>query len=300
MSWITPHQIMVILHKRVKMKPDAIRAAGGPVRERQSAMLRDPHYKVKDMSALISMLAELGLLPFSQFWVEPLEQLYKHEESNNVAAIERDFAALYAMSRIVIDANPASVESAARNGALFFAAKYLGAFGDAKQAKYAKAKVTALPESSRIYEILLNEMRDDDDPCSLLIKAIASANVLVNRWNAVSPAERASNEMREHIRRSGYLTWAAKQIRMFPLIDRYAFNSLAMASVFGRRRSYPILRRALEKAGTDWRTYSAYHDGDFADFQKYDAANPSKHAIAKPPATPKKKAPSPDGRRPIY
>jgi hypothetical protein len=275
----TAYQIIVML--REIMSAEDIRAAGGPVREVQQRILKKPDYNVKDMLSLMMILVRHKLLPFDEFWIQPLMRLYELEERSEIVSIEREFAALYEMAARVIEANLVTVASPTRKGALFFAAKYLGAFAKAKSKKYVEAKPAALKKSSEYYQTLIDEMRIDRDSCSLLIKGIAAANLVVNHWNATTPAERNSKEMREYIRRSGYLVWAAKQMRKWTLIAKPAFNSLALASTHRRRRYYPILRRALERAlenaHADFRKYPEFADEDFDDFRAWELDNPPKN-----------------------
>ena len=60
---------------------------GGPIREVQSRILKDPSYEVRDMRSLIRILIEQQLFPFAQFWVEPILGIYKLEDLQDVTAI---------------------------------------------------------------------------------------------------------------------------------------------------------------------------------------------------------------------
>jgi hypothetical protein len=268
----SPYQIVVMLLE--VMSAEDIYAAGGPHPRVQSRLKQNPNREVRDMLSLVLTLVRHQLWPFDEFFVQPLMRLYELEDRGEIVTIEREFAALYEMANHVIDANLVAVASPTRKGALFFAAKYLAAFYKAKTKKYADVKVQYLERSSELFQMLINEMRNDRDSCALLIKGIAAANLVVNRWNVASASQRYSKEMREYIGQSGYLVWAAQQMHRFPKIDKPAFNSLAIASGFCMRRHYPKLRRALEAAGTKFRSYPEFADHDFDDFRAWEATNP--------------------------
>jgi hypothetical protein len=271
----TPYQILIIL--RTVLTPDDIAASGGPIIEVQRRILRDPTRPVRNLLAMTLLLVEHNLLPFDEQWVRPIMRLYELEEAGDIVSIEHEFAALFGLATAVIAANLASVPSRTRKSALFFAAKYLGAFSKAKQAVYAKAKVTALAGSSQYFQILIDDMRQERDLCAVLIKGIASANIVVNRWNATPHADRATPVMKTFIRRSRYITWAMKQMEKWPRNDKPAFNVLGIASCFHRRRYYPHLLEALIRANpkskTDlnykFETYPDYADPDFDDFRAW-------------------------------
>jgi hypothetical protein len=265
----TAHQIVVIL--RHELSPAAIAAEGGPVEEVQRRILKNPEYKVRNMTALMGLLQDHNLLPFDKFWLRPIMRLYELDERRDIVSMEHEFAALYEMARYVIDANLAVVPSSSRKGALLFAAKYLSCFYKAKHGLYATFRVEALKKSSEYYEVLIKETHKDRDLCTTLIKGIASANLVVNRWNATSADARASKEMEQYIRKSGYMRWAARQMKIWPLIDKPAFNALGIASRFRRRRFYPMLLEALRKAKSEFEKYPVYNESntDFADFQAW-------------------------------
>jgi hypothetical protein len=264
---LTPYEAVVIL--RSNLTPAAIAAMGGPVEEVQRRILKKPDYNVRNLHGLIMLLERQKLLPFDKFWIQPVMRLYQLEQKSDVATMEHEQGALFNMAQLVIEANLTAVAPSVRKGALFFAAKYLSNFTKAKQAVYAKSKPEALKRASKYYEALIEELRDDHDPCSVLIKGVASANIVVNRWNATPHAQRTSKEMRDFIRRSGYLTWASEQIRIWPRVDRPAFNLLGIASRFRRRGYYPDLLEALRKANSKFEKYPEYADSDFDDFRNW-------------------------------
>lgn len=235
----------------------------------QSRILRDPNYPCNDLMALMTLLVEYDLLPFHKFWLAPLAKIYALEESGDISTIEREYAAFFVMARTVIDAKLAATEPDVRRGALLFAAKYLASFNKAKGTVFAKARADALDGSSVYYQMLIDEMRRMRDLCSTLIKGKSAANIVVNRWNAVTPAERTNAIMRDYIRRSGYLTWAAKQMETWPKNYKPAFNALAVASAHRRRHYYPVLYKALLRTSVEFTEFSEYHDDDFLDFRNW-------------------------------
>jgi hypothetical protein len=73
--------------------------------------------------------------------------------------------------------------------------------------------------------------------------------------------------MKDYIRRSGYLIWAARQMETWPKNYKPAFNALAVASAHKRRRYYPARHKALVRSGVNFMQYSECLDEDFADFR---------------------------------
>jgi len=128
---LTPYQILILLLEI--MTPQQIEDAKGPVVRVQSRILKKPSYRSRDLVSLTMLLVEFNLLPFDKLWIRPLLRLYALEVRGEIVTIENEFAALYEMARLVIDANLAQVKSPFRKGAIFFAARYLGAFHNAKQ-----------------------------------------------------------------------------------------------------------------------------------------------------------------------
>lgn len=282
---ITAHQIIVMLRKN--LTPAAIHSSGGPVREVQHRILTNPDYTVRDMRTLVRILVEQKLFPFAPFWVEPIMGIYELEEFEDVTGIKRQYAALFEMARLLIDnAHLVAVDSATHKGALFFAGKYLANFATTTHGSFEKFRRKALLGSTLYFESLLAIMQNDRDPCSIIIKGIASSNIVVNHWNVTPPGHRRSLRMAKYVRGSGYLTWISQQMTTWPMNDRPAFNALGIASRFRLRRYYPVILTALElaqvgrshKAISSFRDYPEFNhpDGDYDDFRLWESEQANK------------------------
>lgn len=271
----TAYELLVLLKKQTNLSRDDIHDNGGPhPRVQQRILNENALYKIKNETALVTILIAQGVLPWDRSWQFPLARLRELQDRDDLAGIERQLGALYTLAEAVIESGPELVERQFYVGALYFAGLYLMPFVKPKNGAYVRDRVVAANKACKWLERLAVELKADTTPAADMLRWKTAANIVVVQWNMRKDEERNSEEMKAIIAKSGYIDWALRQSELFPKLDTPAFNALAIASRFHWRHLYPQLHEALSRANPAFASHNEYNS-DFDDFRTWLAAQRS-------------------------